>query len=229
MNKTKIEWTNQTWNPVTGCLKGCAYCYARKIAFRFYGDFQPRFFPERLGQPLELKVPSKIFVCSMGEMFGDWVPAAWQKQILNVITDASWHIFQILTKQPQNLAKYSYPENLWLGLSVDKQDAVDGLRQLLATDARVKFASFEPLLEEINTNLDGLHWIIIGAQTNPDKQPEEKWVKNLVVEAERCNIPVFMKKNLKFEPKRQEFPFLVQAYIQDKLESPGVAQTHLLF
>jgi len=216
MNKTKIEWTNYTWNPIVGCLKGCSYCYARKIALRFAGDFKPRFFERRLEEPLQLRTPSKIFVCSMGEMFGDWIPEFWIKNVLDTIRKAYWHTFIILSKQPHNLPKWTFPPNVWLGITIDGE--VDyGTRELLETNAKIKFVSFEPLLGEVNINFEGLDWIIIGAQTNPEKQPNQTWVKQLLTEAKKTDIPVFMKNNLKFEPKIQEFPLASSNKLQRKL------------
>jgi len=210
MNRTKIEWTNYTWNPIVGCKRGCPYCYARKIAMRFYGSFEPRMFWNRLDEPKKVKKPSKIFVCSMGEMFGDWIPMGWTNQILHACTEAHWHAFQILTKQPQNLKFFTYPPNVWLGITIDGLEPLhvqaEDLECLLETGAMIKFVSFEPLLARVNLDLEGLNWIIIGAQTNPKKLPKGEWVQGLIDEAREHNIPIFLKNNLEWPQKIQEFP-----------------------
>jgi len=210
MNRTKIEWTDYTWNPIVGCRRNCFYCYARKIAMRFYGSFEPRMFWNRLDEPAEVKKPSKIFVCSMGEMFGDWVPMGWTNAILDAITKSHWHTFQILTKQPQNLNFFTYPPNVWLGITIDGLESQEIMEKdldcLLDTGAMIKFVSFEPLLGEVKLDLDGVQWIIIGARTNPEKQPKKEWVQRLIDEARSHNIPIFLKNNLKWPIRIQEFP-----------------------
>jgi len=222
MNRSKIEWTDITWNPITGCRKHCSYCYAEKMAYRLRGrygypkekPFEPTMHWNRLKEPLEVKKPSKIFAVSMGELFGDWVPNLWTREVLGVIGRAHWHIFQILTKQPQNLRFFSYPPNLWLGISIDGLESNKTIRKdldcLLETNAKIKFASFEPLKKLVTPSLDGLDWIIIGAQTNPLQRPQLHWVEYLVEEALVRNIPVFLKDNLgeikEFFGDLEEFP-----------------------
>jgi len=220
MNKTKIEWTDYTWNPVTGCLNNCPYCYARKIATRFKGtkawprEFEPTFHLERLEEPKRLKKPSKIFVCSMGELFGRWVPDDWFFAVLRVIEDCPQHIFQILTKFPREGSEkwYLFPENVWLGVTVDSQDALHQAVWLSCFEAGKKFISFEPLLTSIdfsNFPVKMLDWVIIGAQTNPYRPPRKEWVRKIVKVLDDNGIPIFLKNNLKRiwdEELRQEFP-----------------------
>jgi len=220
MNRTKIEWTDYTWNPVTGCRNGCPYCFAEKMAKRLRGrygypkenPFEPTMHWNRLEEPLQVEKSSKIFVASMGELFGHWVPNLWTREVLGIIGRAHWHTFQILTKQPQNLRFFSYPPNLWLGVSVDRQEMVKGIPYLLGTNAKIKFVSFEPLLELVTMPQElwhGLNWIIIGAQTNPKRLPRKHWVHYLCEEALIHEIPIFMKDNLDWcgwPGKLKEFP-----------------------
>ncbi|MEM4454451.1 MAG: DUF5131 family protein [Thermofilaceae archaeon] len=206
MNATKIEYCDYTWNFVTGCLHGCVYCYARRISQRFNRSFSPKFHPERLKEPLEVKKPSIIFAVSMGDLFGDWVPMEWIEHGLRVIRMAHWHNFILLTKNPKRLVEFNYPPNVWLGITVDTQGRGEGLKYLLQTDAKVKFISFEPLLERINIDLHGVDWIIIGAQTCPEKQPEKEWVDLLIEQADKLGVPVFLKNNLRYSIKRCEMP-----------------------
>ena len=211
MNKTSIEWVKNpngtqgyTWNPITGCLEGCEYCYARRLAngrlksrylansnlatmpmseiwdkklkytdiYKAVADpFYPRFWPERLEDPLKVAQPCGIFTCDMGELFGDWIPYEWQEAVFNVIKIAQQHRFYLLTKQPQNLIKFSpFPGNCRVGVTATNQEQYrSALAGLAVIEAKVKYISFEPLLEYIATNppydLEGLNWVIIGACT----------------------------------------------------------------
>lgn len=171
MNKTRIEWTDYTWNPVTGCWgpggtaekpNRCPYCYAVGVAERFYvtpgdmvsqGDpFAPTFHPERLDQPSKVKKPSRIFVGSMTDLFGDWVPSQWILTVLEVADKNPHHVFQFLTKNPKRLSQWNgyWPPNCWVGTTVTNQfDADERLPELLKVDAAVRFVSHEPLLSKI--------------------------------------------------------------------------------
>jgi len=221
MNRTKIEWTDYTWNPIVGCKNGCPYCYARRFAERFYGSFEPRFFPERLDEPKRVKKPSKIFCCSMGEPFGDWIPRSWTASILYTMRNAYWHTFQILTKCPENLlGKHSFvfPKNVWIGTTVDTRSAIHRIQYLRDVKARVKFISFEPLLEYI-PQLDLLralrafqtdnyiNWVIIGAKTGPKPFiPPRRWVEEIISAARYSGCAVFLKDNLRWPELIREFP-----------------------
>lgn len=210
MNRTKIEWTDYTWNPVTGCKNNCSYCYAQKISHRFGRSFEPTLHPKRLEEPYKLKKPSKIFVCSMGELFGSWVPKEWQEEVLKVTLGCPQHIFQLLTKFPNGYAEYGrWPSNIWLGTTVTGVSDVHNARILRdeIADASVKFVSLEPWLEFVGSDwFQGLDWVIVGAQTNPIRQPGEAWIKGLLDNAEYYGYAVFMKDNLGYEPKRREWP-----------------------
>ena len=223
MNKTKIEWADFTWNPVTGCYgpegskespNWCPYCYAKKIATRFKGTeafpegFKPTFHPDRLLDPYEMKKPSRIFACSMTDLFGPWLPDNWVGEVLFSIGNVPRHTFIILTKSARNLLKWQryFPTNLWLGITVTEQKDVERISYLRTVDQNVKLISFEPLLGPINVNLEGIDRIIIGAQTNPTRIPKKDWVVALINQARELGISIFLKKNLCWPEKIQEFP-----------------------
>jgi protein gp37 len=204
MNKTKIEWTDFTWNPVTGCLRGCPYCYARGYAKRFYPPevgFSPHFWPEHLGKPGRRKKPAKIFVTSMGDLFGDWVPADWWRAVFDVVRQCPHHTFQFLTKNPKRLKELNpWPDNCWAGVTATDQEMFDeAAHHLKEVEAGIKFVSAEPLLGLIRMEENpGLDWLIIGAQTGRrSMQPLNAWVDGLLADAQFWGIKVFCKENLK--------------------------------
>jgi len=223
MNKSKIEWTDRSWNPISGCLQLCRdkdgkkYCYAYWMSKRLKGrfgypkddPFRPTFHPNRLKEPYRLRKPLRIFTYSMGEMFGDWVNEEWTEKVMRVIYDNPQHTFQILTKNPKKLRRFRFPPNAWVGISIDRQAAVTGLRYLLEADAKIKFVSFEPLLEPVDVDLSGLNWVIVGGSTG--RRPfvlEEQWVRAIILKARRLEIPVFLKDNLFWKQTIREFPTL---------------------
>jgi len=220
LNKTKIEWCDLSWNPITGCDHGCWYCYAKKLAQRFPkifpNGFNPTFHPERLYEPWEYKKPSKIFVCSIADIFADWTHPDWRDQVLlSILSCPVKHTFQLLTKQPQNIpVNMKFPDNIWIGCTVTNEFLDETLRNLTfikMINARIRFASFEPLLGPLpaNMSLRGLQWIIIGKLTGSRKvKLDPIWVWDIVKRAQELGIPVFMKNNLGC-PKElliQEFP-----------------------
>jgi len=220
MNRTKIEWTTYTWNPVSGCLNNCSYCYARKLYRRFRRDFTPKFHPERLEEPYKLKKPSMIFTGSVTDLFGWWVDESWLLKIFKVMDDNLDHVFQVLTKFPQNIKKFPAAyrliralPNLWLGVTVNTQNDMWRVEELatIQTVGR-KFVSVEPMFSRVTFQdlIYEIDWIIVGAQTNPLKLPEKSWVKELISEAEKANIPIFLKDNLKplFKNLIQTYPAL---------------------
>jgi len=246
MNKTKIEWAKNpdgtpgyTWNPITGCLNGCPYCYARKLAngrlrSRYLANknwstktpqtlchdhypnldpFYPRFWPERLRGAWSDDViagrEKGIFVCDMSDLFGIGIPEDWQVRVFDVIRAFPEHRFYLLTKQPQNLIKFSpFPDNCWVGVTATNDASyMAALKGLGEVNAKVKFLSFEPLLEEVINQskhhgfcnlLSYYHikWVIIGAQTKPYKPPKIEWVQEIVEACDKAGIPVFLKDNL---------------------------------
>ena len=233
MNRTKIEWTDYTWNPVTGCLHNCPYCYGRKIANRFKKLFPmgylPTFYSNRLEEPYNSvpknfrsrnphlpKGSAMIFTVSMGDLFGIWVPREWIYPILKVVKDNPQHVFQFLTKYPirYSYSKFEFPRNAWIGATLDGVK-LSNLREvrswlLKAKKPSVRFLSFEPLLKQPSIlgpdDFEGIDWIIIGAQTNPYKPPKPEWVEHIVKSAKKLEIPVFLKDNLRWPEKIQEFP-----------------------
>jgi protein gp37 len=243
----KIEWTDYTWNPVTGCKHGCDYCYARRIAERFGPSdqeldlilqFHPlmntylqepifnekrqfafpfRFYPTchayRFKEPQEITKPSKIFVSSMGDLFGEWVPASWIQKILSIVRSCPQHTFQFLTKNPGRLPDFNpWPENCWVGFTATTgREFSDNSFRGWRCEARLRFVCFEPILEMMDgVWLEGYQWVIIGAQTGPKaKSVPTEWISELLGRAAIHKVPIFMKSNLRpYWPGelRQEFP-----------------------
>ena len=248
MNRTAIEWTDYTWSPLTGCFgpggtqekpNRCPYCYAEKIAKRFPRNFNrwhldsfiPSFKPERLDQPGKVKKPSKIFVCSMADLFGDWIPTDWITAVLEQVYRNPQHTFQFLTKNPKRLRDFNpWPSNCWVGTTVTNQaDADERIPWLLRVEAPVRFVSHEPLLGDMVVDhylfedefgnrgqhfvgdykvpFDGINWVIIGAMTGPSAvKPDPAWVQGLIDQYRAAGVPVFLKDNLKWPEKIQEWP-----------------------
>lgn len=218
MNRTKIEWTDYTWNPIVGCNHGCWYCYARKLAQRFPkkfpNGFEPTFHPERLKEPYELKKPSKIFVCSIADIFAPWTPEVWRDAVLDAIFKCPIkHTFQLLTKNPEEIPDIYFPGNVWIGTTVTGENGDwRNIEQLSRVRAKIRFVSFEPLLGSIPSSVinSALAWVVIGKLTGSRKvKLNPVWVYQIVQEAEFWKIPVFLKDNLLKEfpfPRIQEYP-----------------------
>jgi len=221
-------WAGMGWNPVKGCRNTCNYCYAYFISKTRYPDkFEPRIFPERLIAPKITPIPKSerirnmirnriVFTVSMGELFGPWVPDDWIEQVLDAIRKApDYWIFALSTKYPQRLVGIDFPENVWIGTTVDKQFRVKAVEEAFQqVKATVKFVSCEPLLEPVVFNNIGLFdWLIIGAQSRfyqnqPPWQPEWAWCESLIKQARDANLKVFIRPNLKVGPheKPKEYP-----------------------
>ncbi|GAJ14303.1 unnamed protein product [marine sediment metagenome] len=156
MQKTKIEWCDMTWNPVVGCKHNCKYCYARRMndRFKFIPDWNvPKFYPERLHQPYGKFPAAKIFVVSMGDLFGNWVPKDWIEAVIKVALDCSMHQFMFLTKNPGRYHEFTFSENCWLGATVERlnDEGYDRMSHLNATKTNAKkFLSIEPILGSFN-------------------------------------------------------------------------------
>ena len=207
-----IEWARWSWNPVTGCLHDCPYCYARDIANRFYPEkFEPTFRPERLSAPKNTRVPvgadqdiglRNVFVCSMADLFGAWVPDEWITAVLDAVRDTPQWNFLFLTKNSARLAEQAWPANAWVGTTIDRQSRVRPAEEALSrTSAPVKFISCEPLREPITlTRPEAFDWIIIGGQSRssgaPAFQPERGWVDALIRQARKAGAAVYLKPNL---------------------------------
>lgn len=209
MNKTKIEWCDYTINPVKGlCPMACSYCYARRMYKRFKWNPEIRFDRKALDQLAEIKKPSRIFVGSTIELFGDWIKWWWLKTTLDFCLLYPQHTFIFLTKQPQNLIKWSpFPDNCWIGVSCTSMEMLNkAINFLPFISSEVKFVSFEPLLlwECPNSELDfvfqdsSINWVIIGQQTpySPKTAPKIEWVTEIVEACDKAKIPVFLKGNL---------------------------------
>jgi protein gp37 len=161
MNRTKIEWCDYTWSPVTGCKHGCEYCYAKRIDQRFNdGRFEPTFHPKRLEEPLKVKKPSRIFVGSMADLFGDWDwddGFGWLEreyvvnEVFNIVNQCPQHTFIFLTKNPKGMQGFNFPDNCWCGTSVENQEkANERIPELLRVKCKTLFVSYEPALESID-------------------------------------------------------------------------------
>jgi len=257
MNRTPIEWAlnpdgtqGYSWNPITGCLKRCPYCYAMKLAkgrlrSRYlvggelaplsqdglystserdlrleavHDPFYPRLRPERLRElaywtkgKRDVTKPKGIFVCDMSDLFGMGIPEEWTRRVLEVIKRNPQHRFYLLTKQPQNLAKFSpFPDHCYVGVTAtDRLSFNMAIHELLKVEAKVKYISFEPLLfnpfepppsipklDDKDILLSTIKWVIIGAQTNPYKPPKIEWVREIIEACDKAGIPVFLKNNL---------------------------------
>jgi protein gp37 len=209
-DKSAIEWTDSTWNPVTGCTKvspGCKLCYAEKFAERWRGipghpyeqGFNLRMWPDRLHLPLHWKTPRTVFVNSMSDLFHERVPYSFVRQVFEVMQSASWHTFQILTKRADRLvdlaADLPWPENVWMGVSVETSSYLWRADRLRLVPTAVRFLSIEPLLGPIATlNLTGIHWVIVGGESGPGaRRMEPAWVRGIRNQCVRAGIFFFFK------------------------------------
>lgn len=213
MNKQgpgKIDWTDWTWNPISGCRHGCEYCYMRRMEKRFPGIMEPMFHPARLREPVHKK-PSKIFVGSSGDMWGEWVPSLWIKEVLNMCekTDLT---YQFLTKNPDRYGDFVPLHNAWYGTTVDGTARTeDNISRLVFRDDRSgiknRFVSFEPLLMPVVPDLSGIRWVIIGADSTPGAQrPPREWADIIIREARSAGIPVWVKDNYGYPDVIKEMP-----------------------
>lgn len=205
-----IEWTESTWNPVTGCDKvspGCKHCYAERMAERLQAMGQANYRngfaltqqPQMLELPLQWKKPQTIFVNSMSDLFHKDVPLPYIQRVFDVMRRAHWHRFQALTKRADRLAKLSpeieWPANVWMGVSVEKSDHVDRIDDLRRTGARLKFLSLEPLLGPLpNLNLRGIEWVIVGGESGPHARPmDPSWVREIRDQCRHTGVAFFFK------------------------------------
>jgi len=207
---SKIEWTQCTWNPVTGCTKispGCLNCYAQRMAMRLQAMRQPNYrngfrltlHPHVLNAPLAWRKPRTVFVNSMSDLFHKSVPAAFIGDTFDVMERASQHIFQVLTKRSRRLAQLApsltWPQNVWMGVSVENADYRFRIDDLRETTAAVKFLSLEPLLAPLDDlNLEGIDWVIVGGESGPGARPMQyPWVANIRDQCLDQNVPFFFK------------------------------------
>jgi len=209
--KTQIEWTEMTWNPMTGCTKvspGCKYCYAEVMAKRlkamktpgYDNGFEISILPERLTQPLKRKKPTVYFVNSMSDLFHEQATDSFLDDVFDIIAQTPRHTYQILTKRADRMAEYfstrTPPENAWLGVSVENQQyglpRIDYLRNI---PAKVRFLSVEPLLEDLGKiNLTDIHWVIVGGESGPNARPmRPDWIDNIKSQCDGSNASFFFK------------------------------------
>lgn len=209
--KSKIEWTQNTWNPTTGCTKispGCKFCYAETMAKRlqamgvrgYENGFELTILEERLIQPLKRKKPTIYFVNSMSDLFHEDIPDSFIEDVFNVITQATQHEFQVLTKRAKRMEDFfktrQVPKNAWLGVTVeDKKYGLPRINYLRRIDVNVRFLSLEPLLENLGTiNLNGIHWVIVGGESGPfARRMNKKWVENIQKQCQQSGIQFFFK------------------------------------
>lgn len=248
-----IEWTKTrlpdgneypgfTWNVPGGCLHECKWimpdgseagCYAKDVALGVASQNYPNGFehhywnPDRLEDPLKVKRPSRIFLDSMSDLMGYWIPKDQVEQVFDICRKAYWHTFQLLTKNPKRLLEFDLPDNVWVGFSTPpdfmwgKELTIQQKRQKLETDlkamkqvrARIKWASVEPLSWDVSGLFEncGLDWVVIGAASNGKQkyQPDQNHIIWLLDTLDRQRIPTFFKGNLEWEPWREEFPEFV--------------------
>jgi protein gp37 len=205
-----IEWTEATWNPVTGCTKispGCKHCYAERMALRLHAMGQPNYRnafrltlqDQMVEAPLRWRTPKTIFVNSMSDLFHEEVPVSFIAQVFDVMRRAHWHRFQILTKRSERLAAMSsqldWPRNVWMGVSVERADYAFRIDDLRRTDAATKFLSLEPLLGPLpRLDLRGMNWVIVGGESGPRARAmNPEWVRDLRDQCQRRRIPFFFK------------------------------------
>lgn len=209
-NNSKIEWTESTWNPITGCTKispGCKHCYAERMSLRLKAMGQPNYangFRLTIHQhvvkmPLRWRRPQTIFVNSMSDLFHKDVPSEFVSKIFDVMDQASHHRFQVLTKRSKRLLelspKLTWSANVWMGVSVENSDHLFRVDQLRQTDAKIKFVSFEPLLGPIhNLDLVGIDWVIAGGESGPKARPiDADWVREIRNHCLSADVPFFFK------------------------------------
>jgi len=210
MSLTKIEWTDRTWNPVTGCSKvstGCAHCYAETMANRlkamgvgkYANGFTPTIHEDALDEPIKWKQPHTVFVCSMADLFHEAVPFSFIDKVMDTIRQTEQHNYQILTKRTNRMIEYfsnsNIPKNLWLGVTVEaptEKSRIDSLRRLPAS---IRFLSCEPLIEDLGTiDLTGIDWIIVGGESGVQARPmKPEWVRNVLQQADEQGVSFFFK------------------------------------
>jgi protein gp37 len=212
--KSSIEWTDATWNPVTGCTKisaGCDNCYAARFSERFRGvprhpfetGFDLTLRPERLLQPLGWKHPRMIFVNSMSDLFQKEIPKEYISAVFNTMEKANWHIYQVLTKRSTILQKFTNdrykvrkpPSHIWFGVSIENEQAKSRIAHLQKANASVRFLSIEPLIAPVGKlDLNGIHWVIVGGESGPGARPMERdWVIDIRNQCLAAKVAFFFK------------------------------------
>lgn len=210
MSKSSIEWTEMTWNPVTGCTKvsaGCKFCYAEVMTKRLvamgvekYKDgFKVKIHPSELDTPYRWKKPRVVFVNSMSDLFHPDVPVKFIKEVFKVMNDNPQHVFQVLTKRAERLLELdeelTWSKNIWMGVSVEDDRVMGRIDALRNSSAIIKFLSCEPLIGALqNMNLDKLDWVIVGGESGRKPRPmEEIWVQDILTQCQESNVKFFFK------------------------------------
>ena len=210
MATSSIEWTESTWNPLTGCAKispGCQHCYAERMARRlqamghphYVNGFRLTLHERALELPLRWRKPQTIFVNSMSDLFHQDVPLEFIQRVFDVMRRAHWHRFQVLTKRAERLveldSRLAWAGNIWMGVSVENQHYVSRIDCLRKTDAAIKFLSLEPLLGPLpNLNLQSIDWVIVGGESGPGARPvQESWVLDIRDQCRQAGVPFFFK------------------------------------
>lgn len=210
MRQTKIEWTEVTWNPTTGCTKissGCKNCYAEKISYRlkemgvkkYENGFELTFHPSVLNEPYKWSSSKIVFVNSMSDLFHEEMPFEYIQKVFKVMNDNPMHIFQVLTKRAEILVEYStklnWSDNIWMGVTVENSQLQERIDLLRKTPASIKFLSLEPLLSSLpNLNLEQIDWVIVGGESGTNARPIKKdWVQEILVQCRNAGVPFFFK------------------------------------
>jgi protein gp37 len=209
-NKSNIEWTEMTWNPVTGCTKvsqGCKHCYAERMAKRltamgaerYRNGFSVTLQPDLVDIPRGWRLPRVVFVNSMSDLFHDDIPLAYIQRVFATMRDCPRHTFQVLTKRSERLAELArhlpWPENVWMGVSVEDARVLHRVADLQSVRAKVRFLSLEPLIGPLESlRLDDIHWVIVGGESGPQARPMRKeWVKDILHQCRAAKVPFFFK------------------------------------
>ncbi|HXJ37670.1 MAG TPA: phage Gp37/Gp68 family protein [Bryobacteraceae bacterium] len=207
---SKIEWTDATWNPVRGCTKispGCKHCYAERFAERFRGvkghpfeqGFDLRLIPTKVAEPLSWRKPQRIFVNSMSDLFHDQVPVEYIQGVFDVMNQADWHQYQVLTKRAERLEALSndlrWAPHIWMGVSVENKDYLWRIDHLRRTKAHIRFLSIEPLLGPLGKiNLRGIDWVIVGGESGPGARGMDgEWVTDIKDQCVKAGVAFFFK------------------------------------
>ena len=231
MSQSSIEWTEKTWNPVTGCTKispGCKNCYAEKFALRlrsmgsknYTNGFKLTLHKNLIERPLEWKKPSTIFVNSMSDLFHDDVPDDFIISVFETMNNADWHQFQVLTKRPNRLVdlnkKINWTNNIWMGTSIETSKYLDRMDLLRKTSAKTKFLSLEPLLGPLpKMNLSKIDWVIVGGESGPkSREMKTEWVEDIFNQCLQAEVPFFFKQWGGTNKKRTGREFLGQTWDQ---------------
>lgn len=210
MSSTKIEWTETTWNPTTGCTKissGCKNCYAERMTNRlqamgvnkYKNGFELCFHPETLEEPYSWRKPRTVFVNSMSDLFHENMPLDVIQKVFKVMNDNPLHTFQVLTKRADVLLKHSkhlkWSKNIWVGVTVENQENVSRVDYLRKVEANVRFLSIEPLIGKIDyLDLENIDWVIVGGESGPGARPmEETWVLEIKKQCQKQDTPFFFK------------------------------------